>query len=76
MEGRISMDKTDAGFVKHWQLVGPLLRQFERDEMRRYTNADRQRDIAALLALASQFAIPRYDSGFVEQQRLFKSAMR
>jgi hypothetical protein len=70
------MDTTDAGYVKHWQTVGPLLEQFERDEMRRYTNAQRQRDIAALLALAAQFATPRSDSGFVEQQRLFKSAIK
>ncbi|HVT30044.1 MAG TPA: hypothetical protein VHE81_18655 [Lacipirellulaceae bacterium] len=70
------MDTTDAGFVQHWQTVGPLLEQFERDEMRRYTNAQRQRDIAALLALAAQFATPRFDSGFVEQQRLFKSAIK
>lgn len=70
------MDTTDAGFVKHWQAVGPLLVQFEREEMRRYTFADRQRDIQALLALAFQFAVPRNDSGFVEQQRLFKSAMK
>jgi hypothetical protein len=70
------MDTTDAGFVKHWKRVGPLLEQFERDELRRYTKADRQRDIAALLVLAGQFAIPRSDSGFVQQQQLFKSAMK
>ena len=70
------MDTTDAGFVKHWQTVGPLLQQFDRDEMRGYTIADRQRDIAALLSLAVSFATTRCDSGFVEQQRLFKSAMK
>lgn len=68
------MDTTNAGFVEHWRVVGPLLEQFEREEMRRYTHSDRQRDIAALLALGAQFAIPRSESGFVEQQRLFMSA--
>jgi hypothetical protein len=69
-----AMDTTNAGFVKHWQTVGPLLEQFEREGMRCYSHSERQRDIAALLALAAQFAIPRSETGFVEQQRLFKNA--
>jgi hypothetical protein len=70
------MDKTDFGFVNHWRVVGPLLEKVERDELRAYTQADRQRDIAALLSLAVDFAKTRDDSGFVDQQRLFKSAMK
>jgi hypothetical protein len=70
------MGTLDASFVRHWQAVGPLLQRFERDQLRHYTHADRQRDIAALLELAAQFATLRNESGFVEQQRLFKSAMK
>ena len=70
------MDTTDAGFVKHWQALGELLREVDRDEMRSYSKADRQRDIVALLSLAASFATTRDTSGFVEQQRLFKGAMK
>jgi hypothetical protein len=62
-------------YVEHWKRVGPLLDEQERNELRNYTLADRQRDIRALLELAAQFSIPRNETGFLEQQRLFKRAM-
>jgi hypothetical protein len=63
-------------YVAHWNRLGPLLEEQERLELRNYTLADRQRDIAALLALAAQFAVPRFECGLVEQQRLFQSATK
>jgi hypothetical protein len=62
-------------YVEHWKRVGPLLDEQERHELRNYTQADRQRDIRALLELAAQFSTPRNETGFLEQQRLFKRAM-
>jgi hypothetical protein len=70
------MDTTNLGFVEHWRTVGPILQQLETDELRRYSSSDRQRDIAALLETGAQFAVLRHSSGFVEQQRLFKSAVK
>jgi hypothetical protein len=64
------MDTTDAGFVKHWQVVGPILERFERDELRRYSDADRQRDIQALLHVPITFP-PLDTSGLIVQQQLF-----
>jgi hypothetical protein len=70
------MDTTNFGFVEHWRTVGPILQQLETDELRHYTLSDRQRDIAALLETGAQFAVPRHSSGFIEQQRLFMSAVK
>jgi hypothetical protein len=69
-EGR-AMDTTDRGFVHHWQIAGPLLEQFERDAMRRYSEADRRRDIQALLDVPI-ISPPSKTSGLVEQQRRFR----
>jgi hypothetical protein len=65
------MNITDRGFVEHWRTLGPILQRFERDEMRRYTAADRQRDIHALLDVPFIFR-PTKTSGLVDQQRLFR----
>jgi hypothetical protein len=65
------MDTTDLGFVQHWRIVGPILQQIERDDMRRYTEADRCRDIQALLDVPILIQ-PAKTSGLVEQQRLFR----
>ncbi|MDZ4657381.1 MAG: hypothetical protein SH868_07350 [Bythopirellula sp.] len=65
------MDATDLGFVKHWQIAGPMLQRFERDEMRRYTEVERRRDICALLDIPFH-AMPSASSGLVDQQRLFR----
>jgi hypothetical protein len=65
------MDITDRGFVEHWRVVGPILEQFERDELRHYTEADRRRDIHALLDVPIIFR-PTETSGLVDQQRLFR----
>ena len=65
------MSITDRDFVEHWRTVGPILQRIERDEMRRYTAADRQRDIQALLDVPIIYR-PTNTSGLVEQQRLFR----
>jgi hypothetical protein len=43
------MDVSDRGYVANWVVVGPLLQQMERQDLRNYSEADRQRDIQALL---------------------------
>jgi hypothetical protein len=47
-----------------------MLQQVEREDMRCYTEADRRRDIQALLNVPN-FSQPTNISGLVVQQRLF-----
>ncbi len=64
------MDVTDLGFVQHWRIAAPMLQQIERDELRHYTEVERQRDIYALLDIPVSTR-PSCSSGLVDQQRLF-----
>jgi hypothetical protein len=61
-------------YVEHWKRLGPLLEEQEKMELRNYSEAQWKRDVAALLDLAVQFSVPRKESGFLEQQRLFQRA--
>jgi hypothetical protein len=65
------MDTTDLGFVRHWQAIAPILRGVEQDELRYYSEADRQRDIRALLDVPMT-SPPSDSTGLIEQQRLFQ----
>jgi hypothetical protein len=65
------MNTTDQGFIAHWRIIGPILQQFERVQMRCYTETNRQRDIRALLDVPIIFR-PTNTSGLVEQQRRFR----
>jgi hypothetical protein len=65
------MDTTDRGFVQHWLAVGPVLQQIEREELAKYSEADRLRDIQALLDVPIA-PHPSNSSGLVEQQRLYQ----
>ena len=65
------MNITDQDFVKHWRVLGPILQRFERDQMRCYTETNRQVDIRALLDVPMVFR-PMKTSGLVEQQRRFR----
>jgi hypothetical protein len=69
--GESAVDTTDLGFVNHWRIVGPILQRLERDELRHYTDADRRRDIQALLDVPIRFR-PAKTSGLVVQQQLFR----
>lgn len=63
-------------YVERWKQLGPLLEEQEKKELRNYSEAQWKYDVAALLDLAAQFAVPRKDSGFLEQQRLFQLAAK
>ena len=65
------IDKTDRGFVQHWQRVGPLLEQVRIKELREFNYQERWREIDALLQIAAEHAVPRTTSGLVELQRAF-----
>lgn len=66
------MDTTDQGFVAQWQRVAPILVNVERLRLREYSDADRQSDIEALLALSIAPTLSSTPTGLIEQQRLFQ----
>jgi hypothetical protein len=64
--------------VEHWKRVGPLLEQFEREELRSLTPEARSAQLEGLLQLGCELpnAKDPFTSGLVEQQRLFAKARR
>ncbi len=62
------MDISDRGYVANWLVVGPLLQQMERQDLRNYSEADRQRDIQSLLEVPVNRAGAE-GAGSMEQRR-------
>ena len=58
--------------VEHWQRVGPLLKQIDRQELRTFCHQEHADAIDSLLALALRHAQPRRSSGLVKQQQRFR----
>ena len=65
------MDMTDQGFVAHWQRISPILANVERRRLRAYSEAERTKDIQALLNLQINIPPSNVSTGLIEQQRLF-----
>jgi hypothetical protein len=74
-ERPVSDDRTNKGFVEHWQRVGPKLERIRWEELRKFRHEDNIELIDSLLQMGLDLGTERTTSGLVEMERLFMKAM-
>jgi len=68
------MSITTKQWVENWKRVGPILEQIKAEELRAPEYEKGLSGFAPLLDWCCENSEPKYESGLIEQQRLFMQA--
>jgi hypothetical protein len=71
----MSVDQSNAGFVKKWQIAGPALERFLNEELRNVNVPASMEILSDAYEAALRCAPRRVESGLVQQQALFRKGL-